>query len=244
MTVQLKTGYDLGEQYADDPVVWVIDDYVTETEREHIIKMGGRRMSAAKVSRLGDNKFSEKRTGSVAWLKHDSTPIVRGLVKRVSELVNVPVNHAESLQVVHYAETQEYQPHYDAWDIHTVKGQEKTAKGGQRAVTALMYLNEVDAGGATGFPNLGIEVEPVPGRMVIFHNLFEGGSERHVDSLHGGLPVFYGEKWACNLWFREYPYQSGPSAGGGRTHVKATRSARPVPKKNRKAQRAARKRNR
>lgn len=244
MPLTLKSGYEIGEQYADDPIVWVIDDFTTETEREHIVKFAGRRMGAAKVSRLGDNRFSEKRTGSVAWLKHDHTPIVRGLVKRVSELVNVPVSHAESLQVVHYAETEEYQPHYDSWDLTTEKGRQKTAKGGQRAVTALLYLNDVDAGGSTGFPNLGIEVEPVPGRMVIFHNLFEGVSERHVDSLHGGMPVFYGEKWACNLWFREQPYHAGPSVGGGAPRVNATRAARPVSKKNRKAQRSARKRSR
>ena len=243
MTVELQSGYAIGEQYAEDPLVWVIDDFATEGEREHIMKIAGRSMDTARVSKLGDNAYSEKRTGSVAWLKHDHTPIVRGLVKRVSDLVDIPVRHAESLQVVHYAETQEYKPHYDAWDIHSEKGREKTARGGQRALTALMYLNEVDAGGSTGFPNLGIEVEPVPGRMVLFHNLYPGEHERHIDSLHGGMPVFYGEKWACNLWFREEPYQ-GASAGGGAPRVKVTRAARPVSKKNRKAQRSARKKNR
>ena len=243
MSLTLKSGYEIGAQVADDPIIWVFDDFVTEVEREHVVEIAARRMGEAKVSKFGANTRSEKRTGSVAWVKHDQTPIVRGLVKRVSDLVGVPANHSESLQVIHYAETQEYRPHYDAWDINTPKGREKTAIGGNRAVTALMYLNEVGDGGGTSFPNLGVEVEAIPGRMVIFHDLYPGQSERHVDSLHGGTPVIDGEKWACNLWFRESRYQKRAPAtvkgrsGGGRSGQAGNRP-------NRKAQRASRKKNR
>ena len=217
MALTLKTGYDIGEQLHDDPVVWVMDDFVTPEECAHILELAEGRIQRAKVSRLGENAISERRTGSVCWVKHDETPIVTEMVRRVSELVGIPVNHAESLQVIHYGPTQEYQAHYDAWDIMTEKGQEKTRLGGNRAVTALIYLNEVEAGGGTGFPKLELEVDPQPGRMCIFHDLIPGRSNRHRNSLHGGLPVVAGEKWACNLWFRERPYQKGPTATSART---------------------------
>ncbi len=243
MSLTLKTGYEIGEQVAGDPLVWVVDDFVTELECEHIMQIAAGKVSEAQVSRFGANAPSEKRTGSVAWVKHDQTPIVRGLVKRVSNLVGVSTNHAESLQVVHYGETQEYRPHYDAWDINSAKGREKTAVGGNRAVTVLMYLNEVDEGGATSFPNLGIEVEAIPGRMCIFHDLYVDSSERHVDSLHGGTPVLAGEKWACNLWFREQRYQKkAPGTVKGRGS--GGRAGGPGTRPNRKAQRSARKKNR
>jgi prolyl 4-hydroxylase len=213
MVVLLKPGYEIGRQVADDPIVWVIDDFVSPGEREHITGLVASKMNPAKVSRLGQNATSEKRTGSVGWIKHNQTQTVRSLVRRVGDLVGIPVSHAESLQVVHYGETQQYKPHFDAWDIGTPKGRQKTAKGGNRLVTALMYLNEVDEGGATGFPELGVEVEAVPGRLCLFHNLSEvGASERHPRALHGGLPVVAGEKWACNLWFRERRYQVGSAA--------------------------------
>lgn len=217
MALTLRTGYEIGEQRHDDPIVWVIDDFVTPEECDHILQIADGRIQRAKVSRLGDNVFSERRTGSVCWVKHDETPMVSGVVARVGELVGVPVNHAESLQVIHYGPAQEYQAHYDAWDIMSAKGQEKTRVGGNRAVTALIYLNDVEAGGGTGFPKLDIEVDPKPGRMCIFHDLIPGRSNRHRDSLHGGLPVVAGEKWACNLWFRERPYQKGPVATSART---------------------------
>jgi len=212
MVVLLKPEYEVGEKVADDPLVWVIDDFVTAEERAHIIELGLPNMSEAKVSRLGTNATSEKRTGRVGWVKHNQTPIVRGLVKRVGDLVGLPATHAESLQVVHYGETQQYKPHFDAWDMSTPKGAEKTKRGGNRLVTALIYLSEVPGGGATGFPKLDVEVEAVPGRLCLFHNLVPGTSDRHPHSLHGGLPVESGEKWACNLWFREHKYQHGSAA--------------------------------
>lgn len=239
MTLLLKDGYETGTQVADDPIVCVFDNFVTIDECLHILEIAEGRMDDALVSRLGNNSASDRRTGQVAWVKHDETPIVRDLVKRVGDLVGVHPLHAENLQVVHYSETQEYKAHYDAWDVNTPKGEEKTAHGGNRAVTALMYLNEVDGGGGTGFPKLDLEVQAIPGRLVVFHNLYEGGSVRHRNSLHGGLPVTSGEKWACNLWFRERRYQSGSRAGSARTGGQAqNRAAR------RKAQRNARKRNR
>ena len=210
MAMRLRDSYDLGQQIADDPLVQVIDDFVTETERNHIIRLTRDKLDTALVSAVGAAQTSDGRTGSVAWVKHDHTPIVRGLVKRVSNLVGIPVRHAESLQVVHYGETQEYKPHFDAYDMTTEKGQQRTAKGGQRLVTALMYLNEVEDGGGTIFPKLKLEVEARPGRMVIFHNVGDHELEdltRHRNSLHGGSPVWGGQKWACNLWFRRLPYQ-------------------------------------
>ena len=82
------------------------------------------------------------------------------------------------------------------------------AKGGQRMVTCLLYLNDVEEGGGTPFPNLDMEIRAKKGRMVLFHNCHEGSTVRHPDSLHGGMPVLKGEKWACNLWFRELEYQA------------------------------------
>jgi prolyl 4-hydroxylase len=214
MAMALKEGYHVGEQMSDDPLVQVIDDFVTETERHHIIRLTADKLDTALVSAVGASKTSDGRTGSVAWVKHDQTPIVRGLVKRVSNLVGIPVRHAESLQVVHYGETQEYKPHFDAYDMNTEKGKQRTERGGQRIVTALMYLNEVEDGGGTIFPRLDLEVEAQPGRMVIFHNLADRtltDMTRHPKSLHGGSPVWGGQKWACNLWFRAQPYQQKPT---------------------------------
>ena len=61
-------------------------------------------------------------------------------------------------------------------------------------VTCLLYLNDVEDGGETSFPNLDLEIRAKKGRMVQFHNCHEGSTARHRDSLHGGMPVLKGEK--------------------------------------------------
>jgi prolyl 4-hydroxylase len=209
--MRLKESYPVGVGLAADPIVWVIDDFLSSDERSEIVEIARPRLEAAKVTSTKVNTTSAARTGSVAWVRYADSPTVTDVVNRVSELVDIPVHHSESMQVVHYAETQEYRPHFDGWDLSTEKGRLRTENGGQRVLTALMYLNEPDGGGGTSFPKLELEVEAKPGRLVIFHNIADDETNLHPHSLHGGMPVGEGEKWACNLWFRARPYRTGES---------------------------------
>ncbi len=211
--MRLADSYPIGEQLADDPIVWVIDDFLSVEERLHITEIAAPRLEEAKVTSTRVNTTSAARTGSVAWVRYADSQQVQDIIHRVSDLVNIPPHHAESMQVVHYAETQEYRPHFDGWDLRTEKGRLRTQNGGQRVLTALMYLNEVAGGGGTIFPKLDLEVEAKPGRLVIFHNIEDEATNLHLNSLHGGMPVGDGEKWACNLWFRAQPYKSAGNRG-------------------------------
>lgn len=244
MGIELKQRYEVGEQVSKDPLVVVVDDFVTEGERTHIMNLARKKMKRGKVTRVDELGYSKARTGSAAWIPHDQTPLVRGLVKRVSDLVGIPTHHAESLQIVHYSETQQYKPHYDGWELDTEKGRNRTANGGQRLLTVLMYLNEVDGGRSTNFPKLRLEVEPIPGRMVIFHNSVQkrGRDHLHKKALHGGMPVEDGEKWACNLWYRAEPYTRPGKSRGISNTARPKRSA--GSKKQRKSAKASRRRNR
>jgi len=205
---------------ADDPVVQVVDEFLTAGECAHIIELSDGRLDTAMVSAVGAATTSDGRTGSVAWIKHDDSPDVSSIVERVSGLIGIPVTHAESLQVVHYGVGEEYKPHFDAYDLDTEKGRQRTATGGQRVVTALMYLNTVDGGGETLFPRLDLQIDAQPGRLVLFDDIGDRSlvdMTRHPKSLHGGGPVSCGEKWACNLWFRAEPYQA--TTDGARHHL-------------------------
>lgn len=210
--MRLREGYDIGERLADDPLVWSVPQFLTDDECEHIIGLARPRLDSAKVTSTRQNTTSEARTGSVAWVRYDDSEVVRGVVDRVGAMVGIPVHHSESMQVVHYAETQEYRPHYDGWRLDTEKGRLRTENGGQRVLTALMYLNEPSGGGGTSFPKLELEVDAEPGRLVIFHNICDEHTNIHEASLHGGMPVTAGEKWACNLWFRAKPYRVGAAS--------------------------------
>lgn len=59
-------------------------------------------------------------------------------------------------QVISYQPGQLYCPHMDTNPATTA-----ATPGGQRTATVLLYLNDVEEGGATEFVELGIAVEPV-----------------------------------------------------------------------------------
>lgn len=206
--VQLKTHYEGGIQVNAEPLIHVFEDFLRPAETEALIRAAESRLGRALVSDSGAGVESAGRSGRNCWIPHDIDDTVQRLCDRVAQLVGLPLEHAESLQVLHYGETQKYAPHFDAWDAGTSRGQRCMARGGQRLITCLLYLNEVREGGGTSFPKLDLEVRAIPGRMVLFHNCLPGSTIRHPASLHGGLPVIAGEKWACNFWFRELPYRT------------------------------------
>ena len=103
-------------------------------------------------------------------MRYGDSSKVQEIVHRVSDLVDIPPHHSESMQVVHYAETQEYAS-FRWLGFENRKGSSSNRNGGQRVLTALMYLNDVAGGGGTSFPKLDLEVEAKPGRLVIFHNI-------------------------------------------------------------------------
>jgi prolyl 4-hydroxylase len=77
--------------------------------------------------------------------------------------------------------------------------------GGQRVSTMVMYLNEVEEGGTTIFPEIGLEVVPKKGSAVYFEYT---NSQNQLDrlTLHGGSPVTRGEKWIVTKWMRQRRY--------------------------------------
>ena len=212
--MNLRQQYESGNQVNADPLVVVFEDFLTDDEIAELLAAARPKLQQALVSDVSAGVKSSGRTGSNCWIPHAYSDVIANLSMRVSELVGVPLDCAESLQVVHYGEQQEYAPHYDAWEAGTERGDRCMARGGQRLVTCLMYLNEPERGGGTSFPRLDMEVRARRGRMVLFHNCEPGSTVRHNDSLHGGMPVEQGEKWACNFWFRETTYQTTGSVPG------------------------------
>ncbi len=195
-----------GERLCDDPLIHAFAGLLTPTECAHIIALAQPQMRRSQVSGATGGKISQGRTNSLTWIKHGTDAVVLAVATRIAARVGLPLAHAESLQVIHYGPGQEYRPHFDAYDLSTAKGQRYCERGGQRMVTALAYLGEVDGGGATGFPNLGLEVAPQTGKVLVWHNCRPGTTVCHPDSYHQGKPPLRGDKWAFNLWFHERPY--------------------------------------
>lgn len=91
-----------------------------------------------------------------------------------------------------------YKPHLDCLEE---AGQ--VLLGGQRVGTVLVYLNDVDEGGATRFPALGLEVAPRELQAVAWANVRADGVP-DVRARHEALPTT-ATKVAVNCWVRAFP---------------------------------------
>lgn len=198
------TKFERIEHHAS-PGVWTVENCINRKEALAIRQLASDKMKKAVVSGAKSGILSKGRTNSLAWIKHDASKVTKKVATRIAGIVGLPLAHAENFQVIRYEPPQEYRPHFDAYDSTTERGQRTMENGGQRLITVLCYLNDVEAGGETEFPKLGIKVDPKPGRLLIFENCEEGTTNRSDLSLHAGLPVEQGVKWAFNLWFREKP---------------------------------------
>ncbi|MEL7469041.1 MAG: 2OG-Fe(II) oxygenase [Pseudomonadota bacterium] len=192
-----------------NPLVAVVDDFLSAAECKALIALGAGRLERATVHRAaGQGQVSQRRTNDHCALPPETFPQVFPVLMKLGLTLRIPVQHAECPMLLHYTEAQEFKPHSDGIpldaDPERVARFEKT--GGQRLFSTLIYLNEVEGGGGTGFPELDLSVAPKPGRLLIFANTMAGSRAVANLSVHAGEPVTAGEKWAAITWWREQPF--------------------------------------
>ncbi|RYD50299.1 MAG: oxygenase, partial [Sphingomonadales bacterium] len=104
---------------------------------------------------------------------------------------------------------QQFRAHCDYFHENADYWAKMLEYGGQRTWTAMIYLNDVEEGGATWFPRAGIRFKPKRGLMVIWNNMEPDGSPNY-DTLHEGMRVIEGKKYIITKWFRENAWIKGP----------------------------------
>lgn len=135
------------------------------------------------------NRLVKTRTSHSAFLPDRNNDIFKRIYERVACKLGVSETAVENLQCVRYLPGQEFKPHYDASnDI-------------PRTFTLLVYLNDDFTGGETYFPEVSLTITPKAGTALLFRNLDDDMS-MIPQSLHAGLPVQSGVKYACNIWIR------------------------------------------
>ena len=110
--------------------------------------------------------------------------------------------HGEPLQGQRYEQGQRFREHADFFYVDQPYWAEYEPHGGQRTWTAMIYLNEPEAGGATRFKLLDFAIAPRLGRILIWNNMALDGSPNPW-TLHEGMPVEAGTKYIVTKWYRE-----------------------------------------
>ena len=185
------------------PIVAVLDKVLEAHECDRLIALARARLRPSTVldPHSGKNVEAEHRDSEGMFFTLGETPFIDTLDRRLSAIMNAPVENGEGLQVLRYGRAARSAPHFDFLVPSSDANRASIARSGQRVSTLIVYLNDVPAGGETVFSEIGLAISPRKGQGLYFEY---ADSEGRLDALsaHAGAPVAEGEKWAATKWMR------------------------------------------
>lgn len=202
--------------------IFMFHNFLTPEECDHMIGLAEPHIARSGVvaDKAGHSEISEVRTSSGMFLNRGHDKIIADIERRIARWTLLPVNYGEGFQVLRYTKEQKYDGHYDYFfdDV-------SITNGGNRYATVLIYLNDVEEGGETVFPNIPapggtngpefsdcarhhLAAKPKKGNAVLFHSIKTTG-ELERRSLHTACPVIKGVKWSAPKWIHVGRYAVG-----------------------------------
>ena len=184
------------------PRVVVFGNLLSDEECDALIELAQPKLARSLTvdNQTGGEEVNSARTSDGMFFGRAENPVCERVERRLAELLRWPFENGEGLQVLRYRTGAQYVPHYDYFDPAQPGTARIVQRGGQRVATIVMYLRTPERGGATVFPDIGLEVQPVKGSAVFFSY-----DRPHPDTktLHGGTPVTLGEKYVATKWLRQ-----------------------------------------
>ncbi|XP_061400915.1 prolyl 4-hydroxylase subunit alpha-2-like [Musca vetustissima] len=183
-----------------DPYMVLYHDIISEHEIEELKNMARPDLKRATVY-SDDNKqpiVVRTRTAKSTGIDEEISPTTQRLNQRIMDMTGMDTNGSEALQIMNYGLGGHYDTHYDFFNVSSDL---KVVKEGDRMATVLIYLSDVEQGGATVFPNIPTAVFPKKGSALVWYNL-KNDLEGNWLTLHAACPVLIGSKWVANKWIR------------------------------------------
>ncbi len=188
------------------PDIVLLDHFMTHEECDTLRELSKGTLTKSEVvdDATGSAVAHADRSSQGTFFRLGENPLVEKIEARISEITDQPVINGEGIQILNYINGGEYKPHFDYFPDNE-GGNSNMAQGGQRIITIIMYLNDVEAGGATIFPEINLSVFPKKGSAIYF-SYFNSLGQTDPLTLHGGAPVTKGEKWIATKWIRKNAY--------------------------------------
>ncbi len=149
----------------------------------------------------GDDYFRTSETCDL----DPNDPAVKALETQFVALNGIDPILGEPCQGQRYDVGQEFKAHTDYFTPGGTDYEKFCSVSGQRTWTFMIYLNPVDAGGATRFKVIGKSFQPEVGKLLCWNNARPDGSVNPA-TLHHGMKVRKGVKYVITKWYRELPW--------------------------------------
>jgi prolyl 4-hydroxylase len=144
------------QRVAIDPMdMYFAHGFVTAAEADGLIALTDRDATPSK--RFTAQADPDFRTSHTCYLDPADDPV--GTVeRRIADLLGIAPEQGEAIQAQRYAAGQQFKVHNDYFASGEPYSAAVAEEGGQRTWTAMIFLNDVEAGGATHFPYVGIQI--------------------------------------------------------------------------------------
>lgn len=179
----------------------ICDDYIKRSQDE------GHKIESQTFSSAAQSQ----RTSTTWFLRYDKAA---EMISKAQSLTGIPISNFEEPQVVRYETGQQFSWHYDAIPKSLLDS------SGNRIATLIVYLNDVKTGGATVFKDLGLKVQPVKGKALLFFPCFKDGRPDDRTSHCGQITL--DTKWIAQIWIHENTYN--PKIPKGTNHADGIRA--------------------
>jgi prolyl 4-hydroxylase len=193
--------------HLERPALAVLANVLGHDECDALVTLARPRLAPTRVIDpvTGKDGVARHRSAEGVFFRPQETPLISRIEKRIEQLTGVPLENGEGIQMVRYLPGAESTPHFDYLLTTNPANLESIERSGQRIGTLIMYLNDVEAGGETTFPEVGMTVVPRKGHAVYFEY---GNRLGQCDpaSAHAGAPLLSGEKWIATKWLRARRY--------------------------------------
>ncbi|KQN94052.1 oxygenase [Sphingomonas sp. Leaf231] len=165
-----------------------------------LIDLGRRPSTIADAN--GDTAFRTSETCDLPA----TDPDVAAVDAALAAATGLDPMHGEPMQGQRYAVGQEFKAHTDYFEPNGADFTRYCGVAGNRTWTAMIYLNEPEAGGATRFKAVDKTIQPEAGKLVCWNNCRADGTLNPA-TIHHGMKVRAGAKYIVTKWYRERPWR-------------------------------------
>jgi prolyl 4-hydroxylase len=181
--------------------IYTIDNFLSNDECDRIVKIAPD--SFQKSGTVGKSNDDKYRTSHTLFYdkkcNKDDVNFLEYIENKICTKIKIPREFSERLQITYYNSGESYKFHMDGFN--TNDSPLHPDRGSQRSYTFMIYLSDVEEGGATFFPELNKRFNPEKGKAVIWNNLNDDGTRNH-STTHTGECVVKGQKYIITKWFR------------------------------------------
>ena len=187
---------------SDKAEVFQLREFVSREACTDLIALIEQDRRPSTLADEGDDRYF--RTSETCDLSANE-PAVRALEEALFALNGIDPVHGEPLQGQRYDVGQEFKPHCDYFNRDGQDWEKYCGVAGQRTWTFMVYLNYVEAGGATRFKALNKMFQPEPGKLLCWNN-WRTDRRENPNTLHHGMKLRKGVKYVLTKWYREKPW--------------------------------------